>query len=425
MAESDSDRDAVVAATVGEIIGRLHNRMAEVTRRTQQVLVTEISELREDSQLLELLGDTVTANVETVFAAMQNNIPLEQIEPPAMALEYARRLAQRDVASNVLVRAYRIGHQTILETMVNELRTCELDAASTLDVTGRMTTSTFEYIDWISQRVITTYHDERDRWNESRNYVRASHVRELLDGGDIDIDAMTMSIRYPLQRTHLALVAWCHESPTGNETALLEQFIHRLASSIGDREACLYIPADRLTAWAWIPFPADEPPADMAPIRKIVAENENSPFVAIGRALPGVAGFRRSHQQALDARRVALTNHARTDRVIEANDPGILLASLLEQNIEAARRWVGEVLGPLADANDNDERLRETLRLFLQTGSSFTASATELHLHFNTVRYRVGRAVARRGKAIDDDRLDVEVALMLCRLLGDAVLNKS
>ena len=425
MAESDADRDTVVATTVAEIIGRLQGRMAEVTRHTQRILISEIAELRTDPKLLELLGDTVTANVETVFAAMRNNIPLKQIEPPAMALEYARRLAQRDVTSNVLVRAYRIGHQAILETMLTELRTCELDAEAALDATVRMTSGTFEYIDWISQRVITTYQDERDRWNESRNYVRASHVRDLLADGDVDIDAATMAIRYPLQRIHLALVAWCRESSRGNETVLLEQFVQRLANAIGSGEACLYIPDDRLTAWAWIPFPPDNPPTSMTIIREIVAGSDDSPFVAIGRPLPGVAGFRRSHQQALEARRVALSDNTRADRVIEAGEPGILLASLLEENIDSARRWVGEVLGPLANATENDERLRDTLRLFLRSGSSFTAAATELHLHFNTVRYRVGRAVERRGRGIDDDRLDVEVALMLCRLLGPAVLRES
>jgi hypothetical protein len=34
----------------------------------------------------------------------------------------------------------------------------------------------------------------------------------------------------------------------------------------------------------------------------------------------------------------------------------------------------------------------------------------ELNLHFNSVKYRVGRAVARRGREIGSDRLDVELA---------------
>ena len=36
-------------------------------------------------------------------------------------------------------------------------------------------------------------------------------------------------------------------------------------------------------------------------------------------------------------------------------------------------------------------------------------------VHFNTVKYRVGRAVERRGRPIDADRLDVELALLLCQ----------
>jgi hypothetical protein len=34
----------------------------------------------------------------------------------------------------------------------------------------------------------------------------------------------------------------------------------------------------------------------------------------------------------------------------------------------------------------------------------------------------VNRAVERRGNAIGDDRLDVEVALLLCHWFGSAVL---
>jgi DNA-binding PucR family transcriptional regulator len=39
------------------------------------------------------------------------------------------------------------------------------------------------------------------------------------------------------------------------------------------------------------------------------------------------------------------------------------------------------------------------------------------------VKYRVARAVERRGRPISDDRLDVEVALLLCHWYGAAVLT--
>jgi DNA-binding PucR family transcriptional regulator len=67
--------------------------------------------------------------------------------------------------------------------------------------------------------------------------------------------------------------------------------------------------------------------------------------------------------------------------------------------------------------------LRETLRVFLGTGSSNKAAADQLHLHINTVKYRVNSAVKRRGRPITDDRLDVEVALLLCHWFGTAVLS--
>ena len=39
------------------------------------------------------------------------------------------------------------------------------------------------------------------------------------------------------------------------------------------------------------------------------------------------------------------------------------------------------------------------------------------------MKYRVGRAIARRGRGIGSDRLDVELALLACHWYGAAVLQ--
>jgi DNA-binding PucR family transcriptional regulator len=111
--------------------------------------------------------------------------------------------------------------------------------------------------------------------------------------------------------------------------------------------------------------------------------------------------------------------------VLADSDPGLAAAALLGGNIEQARDWVGEVLGKLASPTDNDALLRDTLRVFLGCGASYKLAAEELVVHFNTVKYRVGRALARRGRRIADDRLDVELALLLCRWYGSAVLLRT
>jgi DNA-binding PucR family transcriptional regulator len=84
---------------------------------------------------------------------------------------------------------------------------------------------------------------------------------------------------------------------------------------------------------------------------------------------------------------------------------------------------VTSVLGDLAADNDNDARLRRTMRVFLGCGSGYKLAAEELGSHFNTVKYRVARAVARRGREIGADRLDFELALLVCHWYGRPVLR--
>ena len=56
--------------------------------------------------------------------------------------------------------------------------------------------------------------------------------------------------------------------------------------------------------------------------------------------------------------------------------------------------------------------------------ASYKLAAEELAMHFNTVKYRVGRAEARRGRPIAEDRLAVELALLVCHWYGAAVLRQ-
>ena len=99
------------------------------------------------------------------------------------------------------------------------------------------------------------------------------------------------------------------------------------------------------------------------------------------------------------------------------------MVARLGGDVADTREWVAAVLGDLAGDNENDARLRETLRMYLACGSSYKVAAEELNMHFNSVKYRVGRAVARRGREIGSDRLEVELALLACHWYGPAVLQ--
>jgi hypothetical protein len=421
MADGGRD-DEVIAKSAAVVVGRLDAKLGELTRSIQHLVVSEIEELRGDVQLVQLLRDTVSTNVDTFFSAIRHGIPVKQVEPPTAALEYARRLAQREVSADALVRAYRLGHRATLDAVLDEIRDAELDPRLSLDIFERMSAISFEYIDRISRLVVETYQGERERWLENRNSLRALQVREILSGGDVDVDAMTTAIRYPLRRIHLAVVVWCPESDSSAEPASLERFVRELAESIGAPSNSLFMSVDRVTGWGWFPLSAGDEAHAVERIR-MLAKAWSGPCVAAGIPLPGVDGFRRSHRQAEDARTVAIASGCSAGQVILASEPGVLVAALVGRDAEAASAWVVEVLGPLASDSEGDARLRDTLRVYLCTGSNYTTAADELHLHVNSVKYRIRRAVERRGKPIADDRTDVEIALLLCHWFGSAVLS--
>jgi len=423
MAQSIGEHDALVAKSAAMIIGRLYENQAQIARFLHEMLAREVPEAAADGELLSLLYDSTQGNIDAFFPAVRHDIAIERIEPPTAALEHARRLAQRGITADALVRAYRLGHQAVINLVLDEIRAADFDTQLTLDVFQQIASTSFLYIDRITQLALAAYQIERDRWLANQNRVRALRVREIIDAGEIDIDETSNVIGYPLRCLHLSAVVWCGESESGNELVVMERFINELGKSLGAQQRPLFVAADRVTGWAWIPLPADGATNLVARARTFAAGRADAPWIAIGNSLPGIEGFRRSHQQAQAARAVVMAGRLREPRVTAASDPGLAVAAQFSSDLGAARAWVGEVLGPLASATDVDERLRETLRVFLHTGSSFKAAADELHLHSNSVKYRVQRAIERRSKPITDDRLDVEVALLLCRWFDTAVLS--
>ena len=420
----NQDDQAAVAESVALIIDRIGERAPDVIGSIQRYLAAEVVELRGDPALLELLRASVAGNVETVFDALRYHISIERVEPPTAALEYARRVAQHGIPVNALVRAYRLGQQQVLAHVLEEIRRAGLEPEAALNTYEAISIVAFRYIDWISQQVTDAYETERERWVENRNSVRALRVRELLDSaaGSVDIDAAIAAIRYPLRLTHLAMILWTSaDDAPGRELLRLERFVRDLADSMTLRDGALFVAADQVSGWGWLPLGTAATADPVEHIRRFAADSVDAPHLAMGTAQSGLEGFRRSHRQAQKARRVAVAG-AQNRRVTAAGDPGVAAAALLTEDLAETREWVCETLGPLASDTDNDARLRETMRVFFGEGSSYKGAAERLNLHHNSVKYRVDRAVERRGRRIGDDRIDVEIALLVCHHLGSAVL---
>ena len=413
---SGSDDETTVAA----IIDRTAQHAGAVIDAITRSLIAEIPELSGDVQSLKLLHASTAGNVETVLDALRYGIDIDRVEPPTAALEYARRLAQRGTPASALVRAYRLGHQEMLTYIFADIRESGIDPVEALSTYEAISGVTFRYIDWISMQVIVTYEAERERWLNNRNSIRAIRVRELLaDDDDVDIDAATAAIRYPLCRIHLALTVWLSGSEaTGGELVRLERFLGELATMLALRTTPLFVAADQVSGWGWLALEGNDSDDIVDKIKGFVERQDETLRIAIGTPGAGLTGFRRSHEHAQQVHRVAILGSP-SHRAIAAGDAGVSAVALLAENPVQAHRWITETLGQLAASTANDARLRETLQVFLHEGASYKAAAGLLNLHHNTVKYRVDRAVERRGRPITDDRLDVELALLARHLLGE------
>lgn len=411
------------------IATRLEQQVGQISSTIREALEDRIPELRGDARMVEMLSESVQANVATIFAALLHDTSVDRLAAPKAALDYARRVAQHDVPVNALVRAYRLGQRHMTELVFAELHALDLDPATRVAVIEVITTVVFEYVDIVSQRVVEEYEDERVRWLENQNSIRAMRVRDVLGdngtGSDTDhVDAASAAIRYPLHWKHLALIVWhAGSDATGDELDRIQRFSRVLASAVGTSASPLFAAADRNSAWIWLPF-RTAPGDVVAAIREYAQARPDSLNIAMGAPGSGIDGFRRSHRQAQRVRAAVLARGWEPPAIVAATDSGMMAAAILGTSIAEVRGWVADVLGSLASDTDDDAALRQTLLVFLRSGSNHETAARELDLTFKALRSRVERAVAQRGRSIDD-RVDVELALFICDWYGTAVLTRS
>jgi DNA-binding PucR family transcriptional regulator len=408
-----------VAQHAADVSGALAPHTAELSADIYQLIVREIPQLRADSRVLTLLEASVAENVATVLHILQHGIDLDRVHAPAAAEEYARRLAQRGSPMAALLRAYRIGSTRFQHWCLQELAR-QTDDASIVSAAGlRIAETTAAYIDQVSEELVAAYEAERENWLRNLSAARAARVRAVLEGDRVDVDASEAVLGYRLRQYHVGVVCWVGEEEAGGE-ALTR--LERATTEVARQAECegrpFFLPQDESGAWAWLPLGARGSFA--VPTMRGAGAEPGIRF-AFGAAGAGVAGFRRTHQQALAAHAIALAAGPSGQRVTSFTEVAPL--ALMASSVELLRTWVHETLGHLADDDDQHARLRDTLRVFLQENGSFKATAERLILHKNSVQYRVRKAEEALGHPVDENRLSVELALLASQSLGAAVLR--
>ena len=405
---------AAVAASLGRVLG-------EITQDVTGHLAAVIEPLRGDTAILGVLRASVTENIAAIIHVLEHGMPLENLEAPPAAVEYARRLAQRGVPAGALIRAYRVGHERFLQWGLDELARQGQEVALVVAASRRLVGLSSGYIDRVTEQVFTEYEHERDRWLLTQTAMRAGRVRALLEDRQVDLAAVESELGYRLRQQHVGLVAWDPGPPAGSAgLARLERLVMAVAQALACPGRPLLVPRDEASVWAWLPLGRNAS-VSWELLHKAADDADPGPRLAAGGPAPGVEGFRRAHQQALLAQELAVAAGPGGSRAAVFAQIGPV--ALLCADMPGTRAWVQGTLGALAVDDEPRARLRETARVFLAAGGSFTAAAEQLTLHKNTVHYRVRKAEEILGRPLQESRLEVELALAACRWLGPVVLR--
>lgn len=410
---------------VSDVARRIEAELPRLTAEMTDHFVEVIPEFTEDETVRQLMVASTSANLATILDLLVHGISPERAAVPVAAAEYARRFAQRNLSLEALLRAYRLGENRVVQWSLRQLGELDLGAGEVVAATQRISLIVHGYIDQVIEGLIDIYESERRNWDRRSDTARAAALRAVLAANDLDQPAAEEMLGVSLRGWHLAAVAWVDTPAPGagageaveDGTARDLRGAARLLREAGGHEPLAML-ADDHTLWAWSSA-ARRPAPDLSRLALGLAEFPRL-RVALGSPGSGLAGFRASHRQALRARSVAETGRQPTQLV---DFDRVAVAALLAENLDDLRVWVQRTLGDLARNDDAMARLRDTVRVFLQCGGSYTDAAGRLHLHKNTVHYRVRKAEEVLPAPLAERRLEVEVALLVCHQLGRRLIG--
>ncbi|MEV0357332.1 helix-turn-helix domain-containing protein [Nocardia sp. NPDC050697] len=391
----------------------------QVVERLDAVIVDRVPELRDHDIRRDLTAST-RAHARLMLGGLTSDsfdVPL-----PEEVHALARTIAQRGYDLRLLLRTYHVG----LEAVLDYLRESFEERQAPPEIERTVLVRTFERATrWVNTSVellTETYLAEREQVLRAVLNRRAETVRALLAGDDVDPEQAAVRLGYRLNQQHLAFVLWSDE-PFGGEGDViggLDRVAHRIAAALGSNRL-LTVASGASGMWAWAGLD-DAQAARLAgpeePLLLAAAELEPPVRVAFGVPAPAAAGFRRGHREAVSARQVAERSGAPVTgyRAVE-------IAYLAGVDRAAMRGLVRRELRALAGRDAATIRLRETLHAYLRHQRSPEATARQLGVHKNTVRYRIQRVEELLGHPVEERGLALEVALTCVAAYGPGALD--
>ncbi len=373
------------------LYARVERRVPVLARRMIDAFRTEIPlySLLPQEQLEGEILAIITANLRLFFATLGESRSLTEDELSEIRTSAARRAEER-VPLDAVLTAYHVGGRIGWEALVEEARPDETDVL--LGAGGGV----LSYVQQVTAAVASAYLDEQQVISGEEHDARRSLASALLAGEPAESLAARVGMQIAPAYVVLALRFTAHpdeaDEGVGGAVAARRK-VRRLHSALNEvgQEPVLAL-LDPVGGSALLPATPETAGALADRLPELVGrlrEAAGTDVFAGGAVAIGVSDIRRAALQARDIVRLA--------RRLELPASGYLLRDvLLEYQLTRPSDALPD-LTALLDPLDRNPDLPRTLEVYLAHDLDRRRTAAALHVHPNTLDYRLRRIVDLTG----------------------------
>jgi hypothetical protein len=314
-----------------------------------------------------------------------------------------RRRAEQGVPLPAILHAYRIGGRFIWDTLVAHSEDNEVAREALLRAGADVWTIIDDYSEALIEAYRETIAEQAGRNMQVRNALLSSLLEGNLKDGSQLWECAAM-LQLPAHSTFVVVAA---ETPRTGDEALIgveETLRRRGVASVWRLETELQVGVVALRAPVTVPKLCEH----LAPLAK-GRVGVSTPYTNLDQTTVALRQAQVAYAAATPGTR---------DLIRYEQEPiAVLLASVPELGGNVAHA----VLGPILElAEPNRELMLDTLRAWFAEDGSAAAAAERLHVHRNTVHYRLRRVeeLTDRSLSRPTDSAELYFALESTRILG-------
>lgn len=379
------------------------DELSELLLRDRQALVREVlaavqAQLPEYRELpAEALRGDISTVIETTLLQFVEILRTGEL-PDAAALsalrESAARRAEEGVSVEAVLAAYHLGIEVVWDRFADR-------PAEELIRSNRFL---LRFLRLVTAAVTAGYLEERQIMFGDEHAARQAVLAALLDGAPAGDVAARGGFRLPVAYEVLAVAIDRHpdeETPGIDARVAARRKVRRVRAELDrrSREPVLAALSDE-GGLALVPAGGEAVPALVHELGRVAGAGVRA--AAVLAEPPAVAAAARTAREVLD---VVLAGH---------HPPGLYRLDdvLLEFHLSrpsTAAPALAALLDPLAERPE----LLETLSCWLRTGQNRRRTASELHLHPNTVDYRLRKVAELTGLDPQQHLITIETAMAI------------